>query len=192
MKRVLAFVFAVMMILTLVSCGGGAVERGDVSGSGYENSSVGITFTKPEGWEFLSEEELSVDLNLGGKSFEDQFKDGTAYDAKVKDSKSGNTIVFKFVDLNKVYSASLTVEEYAAEIKKQLKQANPTATVALSDVEVVSFGGEEFSRVVLGTTQNKATFRRVLFLKKMDDVMFVADALLLDSTTIPEVEKMFK
>lgn len=190
MKRILAFVLAAMMLLSLASCGG--ASRGSIVGNTYSNSSVGIDFTKPEGWEFLKDDVLAVEMNTGGKSFKEQLDGGTAYDAVAKDDKTGNMVIVSFVNLEKKYGKDLTMEEYAAEMKKQLKQVNPTSTVAMSDIEIVELSGKEFSRIVTGVTENKITTRRVTFLKNLGGVMFSAQVVLLDSTSISEVEAMFQ
>ncbi len=191
MKKILAFVLAAMMLLSLASCGG-AASRGTTVGDVYKNDSIGIKFTKPDGWEFLKDDVFAVEMNTGGLSFKEQLANGVAYDAVAKDSKSGNMVIISFVNLEKKYKKNLTVEEYGEEMKKQLKQVNPTSTVALSDVETVELDGEEFSRIVTGVTENKSTTRRVTFLKNLDGVMFSAQVVLLDDTSIPEVEAMFQ
>ena len=192
MKRVLAFVLATMMLLSLASCSG-KVSRGTTVGSTYKNDGVGIKFTVPEGWDFLKDDELAVEMNTGSKSFKEQLANGVAYDAVAKNEKTGNMVIISFVDLEKKYAnKEMTVEEYGEEMKKQLKQVSPTSTVALSDVELVDLDGEEFSRIVTGVTENKATTRRVTFLKNLNGVMFSAQVVLLDSTSISDVEEMFK
>ena len=77
-------------------------------------------------------------------------------------------------------------------MKKQLKQLNPTSTVALSDVILVELDGEEFYRVVTSVTEKKMVTRRVNFLKKLDGVMYSAQLVLLDNTSITDVEAMFQ
>ena len=191
MKKILAFVLATLMLVSLASCAG-SVSRGSTTSDTYKNDGVGIKFTKPEGWEFLKDDVLAVEMNTGGLSFKDQLANGVAYDAVAKDSKTGNMAIISFVNLEKKYGKDLTVEEYGEEMKKQLKQVNPTSTVALSDVEVVELDGEEFSRVVTGVTENKITTRRVTFLKNMNGVMFSAQLVLLDNTSIDDVEAMFR
>ncbi len=191
MKKILAFVLAAMMLLSLASCGG-SVSRGTTVGNTYKNDSIGITFTKPDGWEFLEGDVLAVEMNTGDLSFKEQLNNGVAYDAVAKNSKTGNMVIISFVNLEKKYSKDLTVEEYGEEMKKQLKQVNPTSTVALSDVETVELDGEEFNRIVTGVTENKITTRRVTFLKKLDGVMFSAQVVLLDNTSIADVEAMFQ
>ena len=191
MKKILAFLLAAMMLMSLVSCSSGA-SRGNTIGNTYNNDSVGIKFTKPDGWEFLEDDVLAVEMNTGGKSFQDQLANGTAYDAVAKNAGNGNMVIFSFVNLEKKYGKDLTIEEYAAEMKKQLKQVNPTSTVAMSDVELVDLDGEEFSRIVTGVTENKATTRRVTFLKNLGGVMFSAQVVLLDNTSVSDVEAMFK
>ena len=131
-------------------------------------------------------------MNTGGKSFQEQLENGVAYDAVAKNASTGNMVIISFVNLEKKYGKDLTVEEYSQEMKKQLKQVSPTSTVALSDVELVDLDGEEFSRVVTGVTQNKMTTRRVTFLKNLGGVMFSAQVVLMDNTSITEVEAMFK
>lgn len=192
MKKILAFVLAAMMLLSLASCGGSA-SSGTIIGNTYKNDGVGIKFTKPDGWEFLQDDVLAVEMNTGGLSFKEQLKKGVAYDAVAKNQSTGNMVIFSFVDLEKKYNnKDLTIEEYGEEMKKQLKQVNPTSTVALSDVESVELDGEEFSRIVTGVTENKATTRRVTFLKNLGGVMFSAQVVLLDNTSITDVEAMFQ
>ena len=191
MKKILAFVLAAIMLLSFVSCGG-SVSRGTVIGDTYKNDSIDIKFTKPEGWEFLKDDAMAVEMNTGDLSFKEQLKNGVAYDAVAKDSKTGNMVIISFVNLEKKYGKDLTVEEYGAEMKKQLKQVNPTSNVALSDVEITNLDGEEFSRIVTGVTENKLTTRRVNFLKNLGGVMFSAQVVLLDNTSITDVEAMFQ
>jgi pyruvate-formate lyase-activating enzyme len=111
MKRVLAFVLATMMLLSLASCSG-KVSRGTTMGSTYKNDGVGIKFTAPEGWDFLKDDELAVEMNTGSKSFKEQLANGVAYDAVAKNEKTGNMVIISFVDLEKKYAnKEMTVEE---------------------------------------------------------------------------------
>lgn len=192
MKRVFAFILAAMMLFSLASCSR-TISRGTVIGDTYKNDSIGIKFTKPDGWEFLKDDVFAVEMNTGGASFKEQLANGVAYDAVAKNEKTGNMVIISFVNLEKKYfKKDLTIEEYGEEMKKQLKQVNPASNVALSDVEIVDLDGEEFSRIVTGVTQNKITTRRVTFLKNLDGVMFSAQVVLMDNTSIDEVEAMFE
>ena len=196
MKKVLAFVLAALMVLSLASCSKAGFNRGKVDGNVYENESVGITFTAPENWEFMSEEEISVEWNLGNKSFDEQLKGGEAFDAVAKCTApgAGNLAMFKLVDLNVKYGEALTIEEYVEELRGEFEQKNPKSQVRVSDLESVEFGGEAFTRVVIGTLEDKTSVRYVTFLKELEEEgrLFSATVMLLDETEFDDVEAMFK
>ena len=115
MKKILAFVLAALMLVSLASCAGSA-SRGTITSDTYKNDGVGIKFTKPEGWEFLKDDVLAVEMNTGGLSFKDQLANGVAYDAVAKDSKTGNMAIISFVNLEKKYVRHLPGAEHGGEL----------------------------------------------------------------------------
>lgn len=189
MKRVLFFVLALIMVLPLISCSEEGTQRGKIDGNVYENKGVGITFTAPEGWEFMSDEEISVEWNLGNKSFDEQLKSGVAYDAVAKSNKpgAGNTVVFKFEDTKTLDIEKFSMEAYAESIRAELKIQDPMTQIPVTEIEKMKFG-EGFYRVIVGKD-----VRFAIYMKELDDeILFTATVKLLDDTKIADVDKMFK
>ena len=195
MKKVLFFVLALLMVLPMAACSKGGFERGKVDGQVYENKSVGITFTAPEGWNFMSDEEISVEWNLGNKSFEDQLAGGEAFDAVAKSNAPGaaNMAMFKYLDMKAKYGKKLSVEEFVEALRADFAQKNPKFQVRVGDITSTEFGGDEFDRVVISTTEEKIDIRYVIYMKELEeDRMFTATVKLMDETPFDDVEDMFK
>lgn len=90
MKKLLALTLALLMVFSLVACGGGdkagkkddtpsgdksSFAFGKVSGTTYENEFIGVGCTLPSDWLFYSEEEIIEANNLVVDSLDGDIKD---------------------------------------------------------------------------------------------------------------------
>ena len=60
MKKILAFTFAILMLVSLTACkrNNVTVEHGNINGKVYTNEAAKITFTRPDNWTFAKDSAL--------------------------------------------------------------------------------------------------------------------------------------
>lgn len=149
MKKLLALLLALMMVLALAACGSEqeeilddpqpveqpedqatekAFEAGTVGGSTYTSETLGITFTVDENWTFLNDEEIGeltgmVQGMSDGETAQTTMEEGTAiYDvyAMVNDG-TGRSINIRVHDTDALSGKLTTEEVFATEMAEKLK-----------------------------------------------------------------------
>ncbi|MBE6601968.1 MAG: hypothetical protein E7637_05620 [Ruminococcaceae bacterium] len=215
MKKWLSLLLAVLMIFTLVSCNlnnedseddgdddgdSKTVElsRGTIEGDVYANNTIGIRFTKPDDWVYLSETEIAAAMNMGaemilGKDYKDVLKNVPAvYDMMAKDLVTGSNISVGYENLAKTFSSSITETQYADALKVQLSQV-PNMTVTFPDsYDQVTLGDTQFTRVVCTTVAYGKTMTQVYYLHKQGGYMTYVIATLVGDYTVAEFEAMIQ
>ncbi len=113
MKKILALVLAMMMVLSLGACSGETepetVEivpaRGTVENGIYKNEAFGVTFSAGENWYFLTDSEIAVSM---GVAAEEIYGEGTEivgdhiYDVYCVENTTGGTVSINYEDLGTI------------------------------------------------------------------------------------------
>ena len=116
MKKILAAVLALVMILSFAACSENGetsttevitvtAERGTVEAGVYKNSTFGITFAAEEDWYFLSDAEIAQAM---GVAAEEVYGEGTViegdhiYDLYCVDTESNATVSINYENLGAV------------------------------------------------------------------------------------------
>lgn len=113
MKKILALVLAMMMVLSLGACSGETepetVEivpaRGTVENGIYKNEAFGVTFSAGENWYFLNDDEIAVSM---GVAAEEIYGEGTEivgdhiYDVYCVENTTGGTVSINYEDLGTI------------------------------------------------------------------------------------------
>lgn len=113
MKKILALVLAMMMVLSLGACSGETepetVEivpaRGTVENGIYKNEAFGVTFSAGENWYFLNDDEIALSM---GVAAEEIYGEGTEivgdhiYDVYCVENTTGGTVSINYEDLGTI------------------------------------------------------------------------------------------
>ena len=113
MKKILALVLAMMMVLSLGACSGETepetVEivpaRGTVENGIYKNEAFGVTFSAGENWYFLTDSEIAVSM---GVAAEEIYGEGTEiagdhiYDVYCVENTTGGSVSINYEDLGTI------------------------------------------------------------------------------------------
>ncbi len=121
------------------------ITFGEINGNVYENESIDLTFTKPDDWRFLSEEEIARNMGISL----DMFKDPELFSSSlisnviilwVELPSRTSTINLAIVNLR---GLRITEEEFAEQQK----------TVLQSQVQGVTYTFGEGTRVKIGENE---------------------------------------
>lgn len=117
MKKILAIVLVLVMVLT-TGCGASAkFEKGSIKDSVYTNETADLTFTLPEGWTFSSEEELKTLMDQAGEVVgEDTAKAAditTLYDCMAVSADQTANIIFMYENTALSGNADISAKDYA-------------------------------------------------------------------------------
>ncbi len=113
MKKILALVIAMIMVLSLGACSGETEPeteeivpaRGTVENGIYKNEAFGVTFSAGENWYFLTDDEIALSM---GVAAEEVYGEGTEiagdhiYDVYCVENTTGGTVSINYEDLGTI------------------------------------------------------------------------------------------
>ena len=113
------------------------------------------------------------------------------YDMMVVDTLSGANVNVTYENLAKSLATNITIEQYIASLKEQVKNI-PSITVVFPDkYDTVKLGDSEFTRVACTTTMYGITMKQVYYLRKVDKYMAVVVVTAQGSYSMADIEAMF-
>lgn len=200
MKKILTLILAVLMTLCCVSCGGEeiTITHGTVEGNVYKSDFTGITFTAPDGWNFLSDEEIAKIYNYAAEELtSDKFADAVANaqsftEMMATHSVSGTNISIAYESLAATGNTGLSEEKYLETAVGQLKSMS-TMSVELVGNGTATLSGASYARTELKTTVSGTTMSQYLYARKIGNYMVVA-TITITSTSgykVADIEAMF-
>lgn len=200
MKKFLTLTLAVLMIVCCASCGADAVQitHGTVEGNVYKSEFTGITFTAPDGWNFLSDEEIASIYNYASDELvPDKFAEAVSKaqsftEMMATHTVSGTNVSIAYESLTATGNGKLSEEEYLETALGQLQAMN-TMTVELVGNSTATLSGASYARSELKTTVSGVTMSQYLYARKIGDYMVVATITITNTSgyTIADIEAMF-
>lgn len=169
MKKSMAFLLAVMMVLSLAACGSKEPPadtdkqqpkptefvRGVWDGSVYTNESIGFTLTLPEDWLIATDEELAEIMGLALESnpttseiSEEFLKAQTTYDAMAQDPATGANVIIMAENLAlSVGGTSYDEVKYSEVLINGLPVQQPDYNYQFAEGENITLGDTAFYKV---------------------------------------------
>ncbi len=197
MKKRISLLLAILMLVCVLSAcdSAAALARGETKDNVYTNSSLGITFTKPENWRFYTEDEIAEMMNITAEMFKDEdlinSSDVTSLiEFMALDSKTGSNVNLTIENL-RFGNKNITVEEYAELAKTQLKEQLAGATYTFGEEKTVSLGTLSCLRIHAKCSYSGVNMDQYLYLSKVGSHMVVITATSNDGSTPETFEKMF-
>ena len=198
MKKFLALLLTVVMLMALIGCSKGAEPtRGTIEGDVYQNEYMGIKFTKPSSWVYSTDEEIATVMNLAADTFLDENlkkaleNNPTIYDMMVVDTSTRTNINVGYENLKKTLSSNITVEQYVESFKKQIAEVDGMTVSVRDGLETVKLGETEFTKFICDTKANGVEMTQVYYLRKIDGYMTFMIATITSGYTVADIEAMF-
>lgn len=214
MKKLLAILMILSVLLSLAACAGpenirgeqsGADETkdeefslGEVEGLKYESKFVGLGCKLPSDWKFYSDEEIkemnNMAADMAGEDYQEAVKNASlVYDMFASDETKMNNIN---VTLEKVNAAQLAVLDLANNYEKQIptiKSAfeNVGYTNVQCEVSTVNIGGKELTCLRSTAQIVNATMYQVSFSKKCNGYLAAIAVTAFDQDTLQELLDAF-
>ncbi len=189
MKKLLAVLLAAAMLFSFAACGGSKEEldndvektteapveavklsRGAITGDAYSNEFLGVTFTKPADWVYLSDKEIAETINIGQDALD--FTDfelalaeqSTIYDMVAKDELYGNNIMVCFENTEISGGREITAEEYGSILKSNL-EGQTALNYTFENEGKACLGDTEFIRTVFTAESNGTTLKQAYYIR---------------------------
>ncbi len=199
MKKILTLTLAVLMIVCCASCGTDAVTQishGTVEGNVYKSEFTGITFTAPDSWIFLTDEEIADLYNYAADELvADKFADAVANvssftEMMATDSVTRSNINIAYESLSATGNTKISEEDYVDTAVSQLTSMT-TMTVELVGTERVTLSGQSYLRAQLNTTASGINMSQYIYVRKISNYMVVTTVTIVSGYEIADIEAMF-
>ncbi len=171
------------------------ISRGTITGDAYANEFLGITFTKPSEWNYLSDAEIADTINIGQDALD--FGDiekalaekATVYDMAAMDNLYGNSVMVCYENTLVSGGSEISADDYADILRTNLE--NQTALDYTFESEGKAFlGNTEFVRCVFSAETNGVTLKQAYYVKTMGKYA-VTVITTMTNTDIAAIEAMF-
>ena len=154
MKKLLAALLALMMIISLSACSGKQTdemeaeaieitpERGTVENGFYNNEAFGVSFETPADWYFLTDEEIAQTMGstaeklYGENILEDM---DYIYDLYCVDMETGTTVSVNYENLGTIGQFTETNQYLETVLAQLLSSSNPGITA--TELSVIKVDG---------------------------------------------------
>ncbi len=207
-KHVLAFLLALLMLLSLTACGSSGDDSqkekkdytaGVVVGNTYTSEFAGITCTLGESWTFLSQDEIAQitgvasDLTTDEKLKESLNSGATIYEMYAMDSDS-TSLNITVGDLGVIYGSVLEVKDYASSAADQMPSALESIgmTDVTSKLTTVDFAGQQQTAIAVTASFQGIQMYEVLVCLKQGNYIYNVTVCSYGSDRTAEVLALFQ
>ena len=186
MKKLISTVTAFTLILSMLMLAACApiemkeFDRGEVSGNVYTSKYAGITFTKPDGWKFASDEEIAKAMDIGLDMIEsDDFNEEAAKmltitDMMASDPKTNTNIIVTFENLKRTNNTDITLGEYADTAIKNIKtQMGDSIDITVLDNKDITLCNDTFRKIAMEVTVYGTEINQYMYCKNCGDFMAI-------------------
>ena len=192
MKRAIALLLCLMMILTLAACGKDKVSLGRFEGQTYTNEMLSLHFTIPQGWHLAEGEEAQTLLGLNRTLFTElgeeelsALEEGQTFDLGYSFVMSSDSCKDRFDMLYQKNTSKGDAAGYLQSAKSQLESysdlweihtiANDTVTIAghsYVSLEMMLRDNDTVLRYFYLTTQVEGYFVTMVLTTSLTDFNF--------------------
>ena len=199
MKKIISVLMCALLMFSLVACGGAGesteLSRGMILGNIYTNNFAGFTFTKPSGWDYLTDEEIAETINIGQNALdlnaieEALAKKATIYDMAASDPAHGNSVMICYENTRLTAGFNLSEDDYIEQMKKQIQNSG------VYDYEFIgsedsTLSGTAFKKVVFKAYPEGIEINQAYYIKAIDNYI-VAVIVTATTESVEAIEAMF-
>ena len=213
MKKLLALMLAVMMLITVTACGSTtgedeirgeqqtseeAYSAGSMDGLKYESSFIGIGCDLPEDWSFYTDEQIrelnNITTEAAGEEYEKLLQDAQViYDMY---AISGNQVDTVNVNLEKVNSVALLafdMADYYEQTVESIETAYNNMGATSFDYEIgrITIDEKEFDSMNIVAVINGTKLYQTAFSKKCSGYIANITVTAIDEATVKNVLDTF-
>lgn len=199
MKKIIAMLMALVMMMSLAACGAGGEEaaefsRGVVEGNVYTSEYSGLTFTAPEGFRYYSDEEIATVNGITEELLDVEEIETVVYDMYCIDETNGSTININFENIGALYGALLDEEAYLDLSLENFDTmyASSGITITSSEIGTIDISGKEFTSVDLVLDFGGVSVSETLFVKEIGGNMMCCAVAAADEATIEDIISCFE
>lgn len=172
--------------------------RGAWDGTVYTNDFTGITFTAPEDWLVLSDEDLAKAVGIGTEGMTvrgeemspEMLAQSTIYDACVASVVTGTNIIFALENLtaNHPMGTMITPEAYFTATKALIEENYPDA-YTFGEPYPLTVGGQEYLLMEIIPPESGQT--QLFMVRKVNNYMILNTITLLGGDSADDIIAMF-
>ncbi len=193
MKKIIAMLMALVMMMSLAACGAGGEDvefsRGIVEGNVYTSEFAGITFTAPEGFRFYSDEEIATINGISDELLNIDTVETVVYDMHCSNEMTGSSVNVNFENLGALYGALLDEESYIDMSLENLDTTFESSGIVISSTEVgtTEISGQEFNSIDLVLDFGGVIFYETIFVKEVGGNMMCCTVGAIDEAEIENI-----
>lgn len=171
------------------------ISRGTVEGNVYKSEFSEITFTKPDDWKFLTDEEIAANFNIGAEMLgQDKFSETIAsvtslMDMQASNPLTGDNINIVYENLAITGNQKITADEYIEITKSQFASLESFNYEFKNDF-TKTLGNHEYRGAIFEANYNGIKLTQGCYFRKIGDYMVVITITLTSLESFEEIEKM--
>ena len=218
MKRILAFMLAVLLaVMSFAACSSDSekkdkdlaasensddpeikIGRGKIYGDVFSNAYCGLEFNKPSDWVYSDDEQLAALVNASMEQINvpDMSKTlaelGSVYDMMAQDTVTNSNVIVMLEDLSVTNMGKMITEEEYVEALKTNLPIQTGIGYEFEGMESVSLSGMEYLKGTFSVEVESTVMNQAYYVRAVDDsVMSVVVITAVSGTDIESIEDMF-
>lgn len=221
MKKLIALLMSTALLLSLAACSGGndtadttaagtntvvdeaekeqtnnkKLSAGTIDGDVYTNDFMGITFTKPADWRYLTNEEIAQTINAGQELMDTNAlaealsEKASYYDMSVQNSTGGENVLICYENTLLTALRQLTADEYITAVTQQLNGLSEI-TYTIGETEDATLGELSFRKFTATAEVSGVELVQSYYIREAGNYIF-GIIITSSSDSIATIEAMF-
>jgi ABC-type glycerol-3-phosphate transport system substrate-binding protein len=200
-KKMIIAIVVVLLVAMLAGCGGDAngakkLVRGSWAGDTYTNEYLNLTFTMPEGWSSMSDEQLATLMGLSADNLaaagvevnKEMLELMTIVDMQAQDPMTGNNVLVNIENIGKMAKNVVSEEDYIDLTREQLEEAYG---YTFSDYTTETVAGETYTMAKGEVTMSGIAMSQYFYVRKVDKYMLAIIVTVVDGSDVSVVMNQF-
>ncbi len=203
MKRTVSLFLVIFLVFCLAGCEttsemkdrlNARITRGTVKENVYKSEFTGITFTKPDHWRYLTDEELAKTISVSIDALDANTFEKTAMeysnilDMMVINDATGLNVTIGYENLSLTNGRSVSEEEYLSATTEYLKTMGDTIA---GEAETVTLSSENYLKATFTVVIDGVEMETTYYLRLIGDIMTVITVASPKNIVDRNIEAMF-